>query len=132
MSELPDSHPTQIDCLQEAIYHEARGEPFEGQVFVGFVIRNRVHNSRFPNDFCDVIKQPWQFSYNHVLGSFEMTDIAAAKLARDIAEMVVKTNPAPIPDYVLYYHTTDIKPKWNYNKIQEYTVVGNHIFYEEL
>lgn len=128
MSELP----TQIDCLQEAIYHEARGESFEGQVHVGFVIRNRVNSSRFPDDFCEVIKQPWQFSYNHVLHSFEMTDKKAAETARQVAYMVINTDPAPIPDYVLYYHTTDIKPKWDYDKIQEYVIVGNHVFYEEL
>lgn len=132
MSELPDSHPTQVDCLQEAIYHEARGEPFEGQLFVGFVIRNRVLSSRFPDDFCDVIKEPWQFSYNHVLGSFEMTDERAAKLARDVAYMVLNTDPAPVPEDVLFYHATDIKPKWDYDKIQEYATIGNHVFYEEL
>lgn len=39
-------------CLTEAIYHEARGESFDGQLYVGFVIRNRVESKYFPNDFC--------------------------------------------------------------------------------
>jgi spore germination cell wall hydrolase CwlJ-like protein len=119
-------------CLTEAIYHEARGESFDGQLYVGFVIRNRVENSRFPNDFCSVIKEPWQFSYNHVLNSFELTDKRAAELAHQAAYMVIHTDRLPISPYVLYYHTTDIKPKWDYDKIREYAVVGNHIFYEEL
>jgi spore germination cell wall hydrolase CwlJ-like protein len=122
----------QMQCLQEAIYHEARGESFAGQLYVGFVIRNRVENDWHPDDFCDVIKQPWQFSYNHVLNSLEMTDTDAAMLASDVAYMVIHTDPSPLPPYVLYYHATDVKPKWDYTKIEEYAIVGNHIFYEEL
>ena len=121
-----------FDCLAEAIYHEARGESFSGQLYVGFVIRNRVESEYFPNDYCNVIKEPWQFSYNHVLGTFEMTNKPALKVARDVAHMILTIDHVPISNHVLYYHTTDIKPKWDYNKIQEYEVVGNHIFYEEL
>lgn len=122
-----------LECLQEAIYHEARGESFAGQIYVGFVIKNRVNNNRFPDDFCEVVKQPWQFSYNHELGSFELTDKQAAKKAKDVAYMVLTThdNYSPIPSYILYYHTTDIQPQWNYDKIYEYAVVDNHVFYAE-
>lgn len=127
-----DVNVEQLECLQEAIYHEARGESFDGQLYVGFVIRNRVEHDRFPDNFCEVIKQPWQFSYNHVLGSFEMLDQTAADLAHDVAYMVLSSDRVPISSHVLYYHTTDIKPRWDYNKIEEYKVVGNHIFYEEL
>lgn len=123
---------TDFQCLSEAIYHEARGEPFHGQLYVGFVIRNRVESKAFPNDFCDVIKEPWQFSYNHVLGSFEMTDPETKATAEEVSRMILLLDRVPIPKNVLYYHTTDIKPRWDYNKISEYKIVGNHVFYEEL
>lgn len=121
-----------FECLSEAIYHEARGESFDGQLYVGFVIRNRVESKYFPNDFCDVIKEPWQFSYNHVLGSFEMTDLESKKMVEEVARIILSLDKVPISKHVLYYHTTDIKPKWDYDKIEEYKIVGNHIFYEEL
>jgi|SRR5690554_2476933 len=119
-----------LNCLAEAIYHEARGESFSGQLYVGFVIRNRVESKYFPNDFCSVIKEPWQFSYNHVLNSFEMVDKKAKELAEQAAYMVLTVDKVPISEHVFYYHTKDIKPNWDYQKIQEYTTIGNHIFYE--
>lgn len=127
MIDTPD-----FECLTEAIYHEARGESFSGQLYVGFVIRNRVESKYFPNDYCDVIKAPWQFSYNHVLGEFHMTDLKAKKRSEEVAYMIMTVDKVPISNFVLYYHTTDIKPKWDYTKIQEYKIVGNHVFYEEL
>lgn len=121
-----------FECLSEAIYHEARGESFVGQLYVGFVIRNRVESKYFPNDFCDVINEPWQFSYNHVMGSFEMTDLESKKMVEDVARIILSLDKVPISKHVLYYHTIDIKPIWDYDKIKEYKIVGNHIFYEEL
>ena len=29
-----------------------------------------------------------------------------------------------------YYHTTIIKPRWNYSKLEKTSVVGNHVFYK--
>lgn len=123
----------ELECLQEAIYHEARGESFAGQIYVGFVIKNRVKSSRYPNTFCEVIKQPWQFSYNHEINSFEMRDNAAAKRSKDIAYTVLVTPQeySPIPSYVLYYHADHITPNWDYSKIWEYAYIDNHKFFAE-
>lgn len=44
------------------IFGEARGEPVEGQVAVACVIRNRVKDKRWPDDFRGVCLQPRQFS----------------------------------------------------------------------
>ena len=29
-----------------------------------------------------------------------------------------------------YYHTTRVKPSWNYNKLEKVQTVGNHVFYK--
>jgi spore germination cell wall hydrolase CwlJ-like protein len=47
----------QVDCVAKAIYFEARGEPFEGQLAVANVINNRVKSSKFPNTHCGVVHQ---------------------------------------------------------------------------
>ena len=44
-------------CLAQAIYFEARGEPFEGRMAVAEVIRNRVAARNYPNDVCGVVFQ---------------------------------------------------------------------------
>ena len=52
-----------LDCL---VYHEARGEPFEGQVAVVEVVFNRVLSPYFPDTVEEVVLQKlggrWQFS----------------------------------------------------------------------
>jgi N-acetylmuramoyl-L-alanine amidase len=121
-----------FECLTEAIYHEARGESFVGRLYVGFVIRNRVESKYFKNDYCEVIKAPWQFSYNHVLKDFHMKDKDAKRLAERTAYMILTIDKVPISKHVLYYHTTSITPTWDYSMIQEYKTVGNHIFYEDI
>lgn len=54
----------QIECLAEAIYHEARGESKAGQAAVAQVILNRVTSSKFrPNSICDITSQKNQFEF---------------------------------------------------------------------
>lgn len=121
----------QVECLTQAIYHEARSESYTGQLFVGFVIRNRVMSDKFPDDFCQVIEQPWQFSFVHELDDHTMREESAAEFAQAVAEIVM-TSDNPLPEEVLYYHTIDIKPDWNYDLLTEYQVVNRHIFYREV
>ncbi len=39
---------TDLECLAEAIYYEARGETFISQLAVGTVIINRVYRDNYP------------------------------------------------------------------------------------
>ncbi|OAB41523.1 spore cortex-lytic enzyme [Paenibacillus glacialis] len=51
-----------LKIMANAVYGEARGEPFEGQVAVAAVILNRVKSSEFPNTPSGVIFQPRAFT----------------------------------------------------------------------
>lgn len=121
-------NPVQLECLQEAIYSEARGEDFAGQVYIGFVIRNRVESDMYPDRYCKVINQPYQFSYV-MNGPVYMSEPEARKQAREIAFMVMKT-PSILPSNVMYFTTKDIRPSWNWNQIRPYKTHGNHVLYE--
>ena len=55
-------------CLSLALYHEARGEPLNGQRAVAEVIMNRVESNRFPDTICGVVMQPNQFSFVYFHG----------------------------------------------------------------
>lgn len=52
----------ELDLMARAVYSEARGEPYIGQVAVAAVILNRLHSSEFPNTISGVIFQPLAFS----------------------------------------------------------------------
>lgn len=51
-----------INLMANAVYGEARGEPYEGQVAVAAVILNRVKSSLFPNTVSGVIFEPRAFT----------------------------------------------------------------------
>jgi len=45
------------ECVVQALFYEAYGEGYAGQVAVGWVIRNRISSGRFPNTACKVVNQ---------------------------------------------------------------------------
>lgn len=51
-----------IDVVWLTIFGEARGEPIEGMIAVGCVIRNRVIASKMTKTYKDVCLAPLQFS----------------------------------------------------------------------
>ncbi len=48
---------SEVMCLAENIYFEARAESYGGKAAVGNVTRNRVEDSRWPNTYCEVVMQ---------------------------------------------------------------------------
>jgi N-acetylmuramoyl-L-alanine amidase len=48
--------------LARVIYGEARGESYTGKIGVGYVVKNRVNDPRWPNTYSGVINQPGQFA----------------------------------------------------------------------
>ncbi|MCZ2259479.1 spore cortex-lytic enzyme [Sporosarcina sp. G11-34] len=62
-AQLPAKYSNQdLKLLSNAVYGEARGEPYEGQVAVAAVILNRVEHSDFPDTVGGVIFQPGAFT----------------------------------------------------------------------
>ena len=55
------NNSSNVNLLARAIYGEARGESYTGQVAVGAVIMNRVRSSKFPNTIAGVIYQSGAF-----------------------------------------------------------------------
>ncbi|MGY4690133.1 spore cortex-lytic enzyme [Salibacterium sp. K-3] len=51
-----------IQIMSNAVYGEARGEPYVGQVAVAAVILNRIESSSFPNTASGVIFEPRAFT----------------------------------------------------------------------
>ena len=46
-----------MSCLAEAVYFEARSEPFIAQLAVANVVLERVYSERYPDNVCDVVHQ---------------------------------------------------------------------------
>jgi len=117
------------DCLAKAVYFEARGEPIEGQLAVAQVVMNRAASGRYPTSFCDVITQPWQFSFIR-RGKFPTPDFSseAWRKAVAVSRIAEAKLAGTLPSDVLWYHATYVAPSWG-KRLHRTAQIGLHIFY---
>ena len=127
----------QLDCLAKNIYHEAKGEPFEGKVAVAQVTINRSTSGQFPSDICKVVYQK-NVVYEKVLCQFSWycdqaatakpKNTAAYKECQIVARQVLLEEfRLPSLNKALYFHATHINPGWKKEKV---ATIGNHVFYK--
>ena len=117
------------DCLANAVYFEARGEPIEGQLAVAEVVLNRARSGRYPETICEVVTQPWQFSFvRH--GVIPRADRSSEAWRRAVAVARIAEAGASrlLPADVLWYHADYVSPSWG-RRLARNTKIGLHIFY---
>jgi spore germination cell wall hydrolase CwlJ-like protein len=123
-------------CLATAIYFEARGEAYRGQVGVAQVVLNRVKHHLYPSTICSVVFQnqhmrnACQFSFACDGIADKVTDQKSWKQADEIARGVIKGDLylAEV-GAATHYHATYVKPRWA-PRMQKLTQIGLHVFYE--
>lgn len=118
----------QIHCLARNIYHESRGEPFQGKVAVAQVTLNRVLQRTWGPTICSVVFAHKQFSWTLDKSKRER-DQEAWQESLAIARAVVK-GTLRLPDFpALYFHTHQVFPHWKHSR-EQLKIIGNHIFYQ--
>lgn len=114
-----------LELLARAVYSEARGESFQGQVAIASVIINRSESSKFPRSIRGVIFQKNAFTAV-ADGQFwlkpDTEAYRAAKLALNGSD---PTNGA-----LFYCNPTIATSQWMKEKVVNSTTkrIGNHIF----
>jgi hypothetical protein len=118
----------QANSLATAVYFEARGENLEGQLAVADVVMNRAASGKYPSTWCEVVKQPWQFSFvQH--GQFPaITDSASWAKAQGVARLAMANVLRTVPTDVLWYHANYVAPSWG-SRLTRVEKIGQHIFY---
>jgi len=135
LTELPYSEQ-EIHCLAQAVYFEARSEPYEGQVAVAHVIMNRVESARYPDNICGVVFQNehmrhmCQFSFACDGLSDNPYEMTAWQQAMDIVGAVLAKRYQDITGRSTHYHAEYVQPYWA-DAMQPTLQVGQHIFYRE-
>lgn len=117
----------ELYCLARNIYHEARGEPVEGQIAVAHVTLNRVRSKHFQNTVCEVVYAYKQFSWT-LDKTKRVQDTQAWEASLKIARGVLDNTIARPHFQALYFHTKQVRPYWKRGK-RVVAVIGNHIFY---
>ncbi len=111
-----------IDLLARAVYAEARGEPYEGQVAVAAVILNRTENPNFPGTIQGVLYEPGAFSCVDDGQIYLTPDATAYKAAQDALN-----GWDPTYGSLYYWNPATATSKWVWTRTVIITI-GNHVF----
>ncbi|SDX42625.1 Cell wall hydrolase CwlJ, involved in spore germination [Marininema mesophilum] len=111
-----------IDWMARAIYSEARGEPYKGQVAVAAVIINRMESPQYPDRAKAVIMEKGAFTAVSDGQIWLKPDAEAYKAAKEAAR---GSDPAQGATY--YFNPETATSKWIWSRPQ-LTKIGKHIF----
>jgi len=111
-----------LKLMANAVYGEARGEPYVGQVAVAAVILNRMKSNSFPNTVSGVIFQPRAFT--------AVADGQIWLTPNETAEKAVKdalNGQDPSGGCIYYFNPVTATSKWIWSRPQIKTI-GKHVF----
>ncbi|MGC5327052.1 spore cortex-lytic enzyme [Brevibacillus sp. SYSU BS000544] len=111
-----------LKIMANAVYGEARGEPYIGQVAIAAVILNRTHHPSFPKTPAGVIFEPRAFTAV-ADGQIWLTPNAKAKKAVQDA----MKGWDPTGGAIYYFNPDTATSAWIWSRPQ-IKRIGNHIF----
>ena len=127
----------EFNCLVSLLYFEARGEGHTGLKYVLSVVENRKNSPRYPDSYCEVIYQPYQFSFVHERQNVGLSLQPKPKdVEKEVFDFIRKIAydavhgdfESVLPENVLHYTTTKVSNRWTRKK-KVYIVEGKHKFY---
>jgi spore germination cell wall hydrolase CwlJ-like protein len=141
----PEPHPFAIDpnvLAALCIFAEARNQPFNGQIAVGNVLRNRMRR-RYSSDgtVAGTVFRAWQFSWTNT------DDPQRTRVMRCYADepayvealraWAISESHDEVSPMVVLYHTehppnpnTPGPPRWAHRATRE-VQIGDHVFYAD-
>lgn len=125
-----------IDCMTDAVLHEAGFEPRDGQEAVAEVILNRLRSPAFPKTVCGVVFQGsgrrtgCQFSFTCDGSLRKPLPSDAAVRAREVATRAIDGLLVPHTSGATHYHADYVSPYWAPTLIRVETI-GRHVFYRQ-
>jgi len=111
-----------INLMANAVYGEARGEPYIGQVAVAAVILNRVKSPLFPNTVSGVIFEPRAFTAVADGQIWLTPDETAKKAVKDAVN-----GWDPTGGCIYYFNPETATSAWIWSRPQVKRI-GKHIF----
>ncbi|MCZ0701844.1 cell wall hydrolase [Natronobacillus azotifigens] len=120
---IPDGYSqNDIQLMAQAVYGEARGEPYEGQVAVAAVILNRIQSPIFPNTVSNVIFEPRAFTAV-ADGQIYMEPNETAR--RAVIDAINGWDPSG--EAIYYFNPDTATSSWIWSRPQ-IKRIGKHIF----
>lgn len=120
-----------IECLARNIYHEARFEPYIGQIAVAQVTFNRVLDGKWGDSICKVVFARKQFSWTlKPKLRDKMPSGQNWRASMHVARMFQRGIRVYNLNDAKWYHADYVSPKWKHD-YHRVTKLGRHIFYEK-
>ena len=122
VAKASSSVDSDVRCVAQAVFHEARGESLQGQKAVADVVMNRKRSGRWGSSACAVVNAPKQFSNRWSWRTPQMGVAAwdkAIEIARNAVSGVVGVSSRLMNFRASYMGSGGSKP----------LRIGNHIFW---
>ncbi|HEX8388736.1 MAG TPA: cell wall hydrolase [Sphingomonas sp.] len=123
-----------LECLTEAVYHEARSQGEDGQRAVAQVVLNRVRDRAFPASVCGVVYQGshrrtgCQFSFTCDGSLARRREPGAWERAEAVAQAALSGQVYAPVGSATHYHADYVSPWWA-PSLARIGAVGDHVFY---
>ena len=119
-------------CMAKNIYHEAAHEPIIGRYAVAQVTLNRKTDPKYPKRICEVILDPFQFSWanDKKIHWVQPKGPAWEESKRIAHDVIINGYRVQGLEKGLFYHADYVSPKWRDNNAK-ITQIGRHIFYSK-
>ena len=118
------------------VYAEARSEPYEGQVAVASVVRNRTAKHFYSDGtIVSTVMAPYQFSWANT-GDAQRTRVLSAKWEDPAFRVAARAwfesqDSRPVGD-ALFYHADYVSPDWaKASSIEFVKRIGRHLFFRQ-
>lgn len=134
-----------LHCVALAVYHEARGESFAGQLAVAHVVLNRAASGRFGSTKpCAVVAQRLQFAALRQCAALRafgardgreegcplIRDRQAWNRSRTVARVALEDRDSDPTMGATYFDQAGAVPPWRHAVVL-IVVIGGHAFYRE-
>ena len=123
-----------VDCLAEAVYYEAAGEPREGREAVAQVVLNRVRHPNYPKSVCGVVFEGaaratgCQFTFTCDGSLRRAPDAVGWRDAVAVASAALDGFVSPTVGGSTHYHAVRVRPVWS-AAMTPTRRIGAHQFY---
>lgn len=110
-----------------------------GQAYIVKTVLNRVRDTKHPYSVCGVIYQSKQFSWTHQIPKNKqqvpnktISEKELLKQLEAVSTVVIWLDRLgwDFTQGSQFYHSVNVKPNWDYSKLEKTNVVGNHVFYK--
>lgn len=120
------------ECLVYNLYMESRGESDLANIMVLNSVYNRVLSKHFPNTPCEVVKQPFQYSWTRDRRSDKLHDHEqVTRLTRLVDNYLLNREMFLAMSHGTdHYHHVNITPEWSLSKrMVKVATYDRHVFY---